>query len=353
MQARPAKILIFYPSLTTFIAKDIEIYQRNFRVSTHRFDAKHKFLTFYRFSHQFFFLLLHIWGTKLIICEFSGYHSFLPGLFGRIWGKPIQIISAGTDCVSFPSFGYGNFSRQPMGYFTGISFRLSHHIAPVHASLMYRKDTYYEGDQAEQGIQHFVKGLKRPFTTIPYGFDPEKWKPAGERIPNSFITVAYIIDKRRFILKGIDLIFKVAPHYPQAVFTVVGYDYEQEQDVPENVNLVPPTPNEEILALYQKHQFYLQLSISEGHPNAICEAMMCGCVPIGSNVTALPDIVGDSGFILKERNDTLCQEVIGKAIRSKKKIRSQKARAHIQKQYHINRRTRELTQLAHNLIRGK
>ena len=353
MQARPAKILIFYPSLTTFIAKDLDIYRRSFRVAGHRFDAKHKALTFFRFIPQFFFLLFHIWGAKLIICEFSGYHSFLPGLFGRIFGKRVQIISAGTDCVSFPSFGYGNFSRQPMGYFTAMSFRLSHHIAPVHASLMYRKDTYYEGDQPEQGITHFVKGLKRPFTTIPYGFDPDKWKPSGERKPNSFITVAYIIDKRRFILKGIDLIFKVAPHYPDATFTVVGYAYEQEEEVPENVILVPPTPNEEILALYQQHEFYLQLSISEGHPNAICEAMMCGCIPIGSDVTALPDIVGDSGFILKERDEELCKEVVGKALKSKKNMRSQRARERIQKRYHISRRTRELTQLANNLIRGK
>jgi glycosyltransferase involved in cell wall biosynthesis len=58
----------------------------------------------------------------------------------------------------------------------------------------------------------------------------------------------------------------------------------------------------------------MQLSISEGFPNAICEAMLSGCVPIGSDVAAIPEIIGDTGFILKKRNADMLRELVQKAI---------------------------------------
>ncbi|WP_332911264.1 glycosyltransferase [Algoriphagus boritolerans] len=61
----------------------------------------------------------------------------------------------------------------------------------------------------------------------------------------------------------------------------------------------------ELLKQYNTHQFYLQLSTSEGFPNALGEAMACGCVPIGSAVGAIPEIIDKTGFLLfrKEINE--------------------------------------------------
>ena len=47
--------------------------------------------------------------------------------------------------------------------------------------------------------------------------------------------------------------------------------------------------------------FYLQLSLSEGFPNALCEAMLCGCIPIVSDVSSMPGIVADKGLVVKHR----------------------------------------------------
>jgi glycosyltransferase involved in cell wall biosynthesis len=57
-----------------------------------------------------------------------------------------------------------------------------------------------------------------------------------------------------------------------------------------------------LVELYNRHEFYLQLSVAEGFPNTLCEAMLCGCIPIGSNVFSIPKIIGDTGFVLKHRN---------------------------------------------------
>ena len=50
--------------------------------------------------------------------------------------------------------------------------------------------------------------------------------------------------------------------------------------------------------------------MSEGFPNALCEAMLCGCIPIGSNVASIPHIIGDKGYILKQKNEILLQNLI-------------------------------------------
>jgi glycosyltransferase involved in cell wall biosynthesis len=46
----------------------------------------------------------------------------------------------------------------------------------------------------------------------------------------------------------------------------------------------------------------LQLSTSEGFPNSLGEAMSCGCIPIGSEVGAIPEIIGNPKLILSEKD---------------------------------------------------
>jgi glycosyltransferase involved in cell wall biosynthesis len=59
-----------------------------------------------------------------------------------------------------------------------------------------------------------------------------------------------------------------------------------------------------------ENEFYLQLSISEGFPNSLCEAMLCECIPIGSNVGGIPQIIGNSGRIIGNRDITLIKHEI-------------------------------------------
>jgi glycosyltransferase involved in cell wall biosynthesis len=100
--------------------------------------------------------------------------------------------------------------------------------------------------------------------------------------------------------------------------------------VPENLSLIPPVPYEDLPKHYSEHQFYLQLSIAEGFPSAICEAMLCECIPIGSDVAAIPEIMGTNGFLVKERIDAIILQEVQRAIEySDKDILGKKARQHI------------------------
>ena len=66
--------------------------------------------------------------------------------------------------------------------------------------------------------------------------------------------------------------------------------------------LIPKITQRELINYFSMSRFYLQLSFSEGFGNALCEAMLCECVPIGSNVGAIPFIINDTGFILKKKD---------------------------------------------------
>ena len=104
------------------------------------------------------------------------------------------------------------------------------------------------------------------------------------------------------------------------------------------------TPNE-LKKWYSKTQFYLQLSVFEGFGVALCEAMLCNCIPIVSNVNFLPSIIGKSGFILDKRNSDKLYNLIKTALKSDISILESKARERIIKYFPISKRKKILTEV--------
>jgi glycosyltransferase involved in cell wall biosynthesis len=253
---------------------------------------------------QLIFILINI-NASIHICQFAGYHSFLPALFSRILKKKSVIVAGGTDCVSFPEIGYGNFHKKILGRFTCLSYRLSDAILPVDESLIESENVYSENHSKKQGIKNHCKNLKTNFSVIYNGYSGDFWKNSGksEFIGDIISVSAGMNEKRRYILKGIDLLVELAKNNGHLTITLVGgLNLPEGVFLPENVKLIGACNAEQLKELYSSHKYYAQLSISEGFPNAICEAMLCGCIPIGSNVAASPKIIGKEGFILNQRS---------------------------------------------------
>lgn len=132
----------------------------------------------------------------------------------------------------------------------------------------------------------------------------------------------------------IDLIFKMADRFPQCRFTVLGNTPAMRYErVPPNVSLHGFVPYEKLPAFYARHRFYLQLSIWEGFPSAPCEAMLCECVPIASTVAALPEIVGDAGFLLERKDPDRLKELIDQALGADLDSLGKKARKRIREKF--------------------
>ncbi|GGK71018.1 glycosyltransferase family 4 protein [Rufibacter glacialis] len=350
MPARKPVLLYFYPAQSSFVVKDLRLIEREYEVRHRGFLPTEKWQTPLVWLGQIFFLLRHIWQAEVLVCMFAGYHSFFPALFGKIAAKPCLIVAGGTDCVSFPSIGYGCFANPLLGRFARWSYQLAAHIAPVHEKLVWQDYTYQPNDYPHQGFRFHCPDLKTPHTVVYNGYDAQFWQPdpAIVREPNTFLTVCAGLDMRfTQRLKGVDLILEVAPGMPQATFTIVGapagFTFPGQ---PANVRLLPKIPLADLNAVYSAHTYYLQLSMSEGFPNALSESMLCGCVPVVSQVGAMPDLINGSGFVLPVRKAEVLEQLLKKALETEEvQTLSQKARRQVATHYPEQRREQELLAL--------
>lgn len=347
------KVLFVYTNRSSFVKKDIEILAKNYNVDEWCFDAFPKWKTPFTLLKQLFFLLLNTRKYGIIITQFASYHSMLPSLIGRLFQVPVLIICGGTESAGFPSINYGNFNKKSLAWATMISINNATHLAPKHQSLIDFKYDYDMHDFPRQGLLTFIKDFKTPYTIIENGYDDNKFKCIATKKKNTFISVAAGIGTSNIIqLKGIDLIIDVAPFFMDCTFYLIGVVEGSKLNLKSsNVICLPALKNEELIQRYSEAEFYMQLSMSEGFPNAICEAMLCECIPIASNVNALPDIVGETGFILHHRNVDELKTLIENALKCDKEMLRLKTRKHIAENFTIEKRATKFLNLADKLIR--
>ncbi|GMQ29326.1 glycosyltransferase family 4 protein [Algoriphagus confluentis] len=304
-------ILYAFPVRTAFTDRDLEMISPVAAIKPLEFTQSPVKLPFH-FILQFFQLLWFLPRTSQYLCFFGGYHSVLPVWFGKVFGKKCTIQAGGTDCINMPEIGYGNFRKKWLRKATVYSFKNCSLILPVAEALVKQDYSYDSSISPKQGLLNLIPDLKTPIQVIPNGFDTDFWKASGkERNTLTFISVATgTSNLSRAMVKGYDLIEKLAKAHPNWEFTLVGdSNYVSPNS---NVKVLGKMNPSELLKLYNSHQFYLQLSTSEGFPNALGEAMACGCIPIGSAVGAIPEIIGRAGWIVKVKE----YEVLDKAIKT-------------------------------------
>ena len=318
-------IVYSFPVRTAFIERDLEMIRPHAAIKDLEFTQSAFKLPFYLIL-QFFQLLWHLPRTSQYLCFFGGYHCILPVVFGTIFGKKCTIQAGGTDCINMPEIGYGNFRKKWLRMATVFSFKNCSLILPVAEALVSQHYNYDPRINPKQGLLQLIPGLKTPIQVIPNGFDTKFWKELGmERVRHSFISVATSTSTlARALVKGYDLIAQLAASNPEWSFTLVGdADYEA---LSPNIRVLGKEKPEALVQLYNTHENYLQLSSSEGFPNALGEAMACGCVPIGSAVGAIPEIIGDTGLLLKRKELGTLQQLIQDWMDGKTKLTSARAR---------------------------
>jgi glycosyltransferase involved in cell wall biosynthesis len=323
------QIFFSYPTYISFVRNDEAMLRRRYDVVGFHFNQLQKWAVPFEFIRHLVAVFRSVRRTDAFVSFFAGYSSFVPALLAQLFGKPHIIILGGTDCVSLPEIGYGNFQKRLLGWCTCQSLKRATHLAPVSENLVDSAYVYFPTRFKRQGYKAFCSEALAPHTVIPIGYDPSLFKRLGDKKQRSFLCVAQM-NKANFFRKGIDLVFEMAVRFPTCTFTVVGDNEKMQYDyVPQNVTLMPFVPYEALAKIYSEHQFYLQLSLMEGFPSAPCEAMLCECVPIVSAVGAMEEIVGDTGFVLKYKDVAELETLLGKALETDTDELGCRARARI------------------------
>ncbi len=304
------KLLLVYVKRATFVKRDEKILSKSFSVVNYHFNTTKKWYLPFAFLKQFFYLLFNGFRFHRMVVQSAGYVSFLPVIFGKIFGKKVVLIAIGTDCAKLPEINYGAFTKPILAWFTAFSFKYCSLILPVHKSLAKSIYTYLKVEFPKQGILHLVKNCKTPITEVVNGYDTKKWQLLDlKRKENSFLTVTFALDEVGYFRKGIDLILAMAKAFPEYHFTIVG-KVLVIKNAPKNITFFDNVLQEKLVEIYNTHTYYLQLSMFEGFPNALCEAMLCGCIPIGSDVAGIPDIIGNAGYILEKKDTELLKNML-------------------------------------------
>ena len=342
------KNLIFiYPKLYTFIHTEIKLLSDEFTLISITQNWERKTLLPFNLIRQVIFLVINIRKVDTILISFGGYWSFFPALFSNLLGKKVAIVMHGTDCVSFPEIEYGNLRNPILSYVTKKSLHWASIILPVSESLVYTENNYYSSKTLKFGYNYHLSNIKTPYKVIHNGLNILDWVRDNEIIRNktSFVTV---LGEGKIKIKGVDLIIEVASRFPNSIFYLAGIENVKGYNIPKNIICKGRLTPEELKVLFNQSQFYLQLSNTEGFGVALCEAMLCECIPLVSDVNFLPNIIGDSGFVLNKRNSDMLVDLINMALNSDIIHLEQKARKRIKDNFSVNKRKKMLLSVLTN-----
>ena len=279
-------ILFVYTNYSTFVKTDFGILSEKHEVVKYQFKpVKGLLKTAFQMLRQLFYLIFNIWKFDSVFIWFADYHSFLPVLFAKILGKKSFVVVGGYDVANIPELKYGSFNRPFRAFCAKQSFRYASSCLPVANSL---------------GKAILSICPKAKVKVIYTGHDSLHYNYTNTKRKKTIFTLSNTNNRQRFIIKGLDRFRDLAILLKDFQFVIIGIREEAMelfQPIPENLILKPPANYNELITAFQESSFYAQFSRSEGLPGALCEAMLSGCIPLGSNVGDIKNVIGDAGFV--------------------------------------------------------
>lgn len=263
--------------------------------------------------------------ADVVFCWHIGLHAFAASFVAR----RLACVIGGFEFANIPELGYGNLRNPWMKAVTRWVWRRSDALLYVDSSL---------SQEASRAFGHPGKAFH-----IPTGFDPSFWTPGSERRGSLILTAADAPDFQRVRLKGVDRFLEVAQRCPDLEFAVAGNVARVVGGrAGANVSTLGWLEPEPLRDAYRRAAVYCQPSRREGLPNGLCEAMLCGCVPVGTPAGGIPTVIGDAGFVVSGDPESI--EAAIRAALSRDDLR-ERARSRIVAQFPLERRRKALKEV--------
>jgi glycosyltransferase involved in cell wall biosynthesis len=275
-------ILLATPA-SSFIKTDCELLSRHFPVEILVYEGKRLGMAWSVFTR----LLRGNVGAILFWFAVPSF-GFGISLIARALRCPILLVTGGYDIANMPEIGFGSMIRPRLRRLVIGMLRMADTILPF---------SEFSGRE----VLRYAR--PRHMVTAYPGVDTERFHPGSDdRRACLVITVSAAVGQDYIRQKGLDTFVRAAAYVPDARFILVGRFVDAAAEAlraaaPPNVEFTTrAVSDEELVAYMQRARVYVQASAHEGFGVALAEAMAAGCVPVAVRATAMPEVVGETGF---------------------------------------------------------
>jgi glycosyltransferase involved in cell wall biosynthesis len=235
---------------------------------------------------------------------FASWHTFFPITLAWLLRKPSVMIVGGFDTANMPDIGYG--------YQQGGLRRAASRWIMRRASRLATNSQYSLSE-----IERNTSIPRSRVRVIHHGVpDPFRAEPAAKE--REALTVG-AVNQSTLVQKGQVPFVEAAAELPDVRFTLAGkwLDGSVEElraRAGDNVSFTGWLSDDELHAAYRRAAVYVQASRHEGFGLAVAEAMLAGCIPVVTNVTAMPEVVDDAGVLIGSTEPARVAEGIRRAL---------------------------------------
>ncbi|MDG2500269.1 MAG: glycosyltransferase family 4 protein [Flavobacteriaceae bacterium] len=290
--------------------------------------------------------VFYIFKSKLLIAWFNDYHSFIPILISKLFLKKSVIIVGGYDAIVDNKNNHGLFLKGGLrSTIAKLNYKMVNEVWIVHKSLENGCDFAKQKFNIISGVRSFTSKKNIVIKEINTGYDTRFWNYDQSEEKTGILTAAFFSEKRVINIKGLNIFNKLASLLPNINFTIAGESGIRISDfinLESNIKVMGVQNRSQMKELYQKNKFYFQGSRLEGLPNSLCEAMLCGCIPIGSRVFGIPDAIGKTGVLFDTEKDI--EQIVEFVNSDLGATDSKNARNRVVRKYDISKRTEKIKQ---------
>ena len=325
------KIFLVAPSASTFTQRDLEALRREYRVREtviSNYQGRNGLKRSLLIAFEIFQGVL--WAD-LTYSWFAHNHSYLAVRLANLLGKRTLVVIGGYEVAREPEIGYGALLNPKLAKRVNYIIQNADHILAV----------------SEFNRREILNLSERHHVAVVYnGIDCVQFNP-GEEKEDLVITVCQI-NRNNITLKGLDTFISAARCLPDLRFAIIGRVLDGsiedlKRDAPHNVEFVLSPSQDELLRWYRRAKVYCQLSYRESFGVALAEAMSCECVPVVTDRGALPEVVGDTGFVVPYGDADATAAAIVKALPSD--ARGRAARIRVQKEFSLEERKQKIQRI--------
>lgn len=347
-------LLFIYTHPSSFVKGDISILEENFKVSKYHFVNNPKSKLPISLLRQLLFLIFNIHKFRIIYIWFADYHSLLPILFAKLFGRKSCLVIGGYDICREKKYNYGSLCKPLRAFMSVTSIkqatlvlavsenvvRTLNSIAPTANTILIYNGIPIPATNTPITNNNIPNTTSQTNTSLNHKSSPEHNTSQNINSPNnnlstssgqntlsyyttlerddnytptrSVLCVALVNTLQTFYIKGIDRLNKIAHELTDTPFILIGCREEifalaKTAPAP-NLKIIPPVPQGQLLSYYKQCHVYCQPSRRESFSLSLAEAMFHNMIPVLSTAGGMPEVVQQHGYTIYMNDSPTIQE---------------------------------------------